>query len=177
MALESDSPSKVPAPQSAQVPQSDALGGRVQHASGPGTELLYGSSGDEQVGEDRRLDATLIYYLLTPDSYRGKMHMNLHSVRAGVLLLNLYDSIILTSRDFRLSTSITLDEHFTLSYDQLRGMVMSRLFVVWSWDPILLWERSLNFSYQEAVGKLVRFPKKTCYYSRPQKKITTWKRG
>ncbi|OXG12416.1 hypothetical protein C367_06247 [Cryptococcus neoformans Ze90-1] len=79
VALESDSPSKVPAPQSAQVPQSDALGGRVQHASGPGTELLYGSSGDEQVGEDRRLDATLIYYLLTPDSYRGKMHMNLHS--------------------------------------------------------------------------------------------------
>ncbi|KAL0242012.1 hypothetical protein I308_106186 [Cryptococcus tetragattii IND107] len=70
---------KLPAPQNAHVPQSDALRGRVQHAFGPGTELLCGPSGNELVGEDKRLDATLIYYLLTPESYRGKMHMNLHS--------------------------------------------------------------------------------------------------
>ncbi|KAE8542788.1 hypothetical protein D1P53_000851 [Cryptococcus gattii VGV] len=78
VAVESAVP-KLPSPQNAHVPQSDALRGRVQHALGPGTELLCGPSGNEPAGEDKRLDATLIYYLLTPESYRGKMHMNLHS--------------------------------------------------------------------------------------------------
>lgn len=175
VALESDSP-KSPAPQNAHISQPDALGGRVQYASGPGAELLYGPPGDERVGEDKRLDATLIYYLLTPDSYRSAMHMNLHSVRTSVLLVDRSAwSIILTSNDFRLSTSITLGEHFTLSYNHLRRMVTSQQFVVWSWDPILLSERSLSFSYREVVGKLARFPKRTCYYSGGAR-ITTWKR-
>lgn len=127
VAVESAVP-KLPAPQNAHLPQSDALRGRVQHALGPGTELLCGPSGNEPVGEDKRLDATLIYYLLTPESYRGKMHMNLHSVRRSALLVDLHESIILTSRDFRLSISITLGGHFTLSYDLLRKMVMNRQF-------------------------------------------------
>ncbi|KIR58999.1 hypothetical protein I314_04983 [Cryptococcus bacillisporus CA1873] len=78
VAVESTAP-KLPATQNAHVPKSDALRGRVQHPFGPGTELLCGPLGNELVGEDKRLEATLIYYLLTPESYRGKMHMNLHS--------------------------------------------------------------------------------------------------
>ncbi|ORY31265.1 RmlC-like cupin domain-containing protein [Naematelia encephala] len=55
--------------------------GRQQSAWGPATTLL----GENQVKDESpekqggRLDATQIYYLLTTDSYRGKMHMNLHS--------------------------------------------------------------------------------------------------
>jgi len=53
--------------------------GREQRPSGPGVmEEEQGS------GSDQQLDATLIYYLLTPDSSRGKMHMNLHSVSRKV---------------------------------------------------------------------------------------------
>lgn len=128
VAVESTTP-KLPT-QNAHVPKSYALRGRVQHAFGPGTELLCGPLGNELVGEDKRLDATLIYYLLTPESYRGKMHMNLHSVRRNALLVDLHESIILTSRDFRLSISITLGGHFTLSYDLLRKMVMNLQFAV-----------------------------------------------
>jgi len=50
--------------------------GREQRPSGPAVDQ------DEQSspGKDKHIDATLIYYLLTAESYRGKMHMNLHSV-------------------------------------------------------------------------------------------------
>ncbi|OCF36016.1 hypothetical protein I317_00538 [Kwoniella heveanensis CBS 569] len=74
--------------ESAHVPKSAALGGREQVASGPGAELLQGASSDSVSGSgsasdatssDKKTDATQIYYLLTPDSYRGRMHMNLHS--------------------------------------------------------------------------------------------------
>ncbi|WWD20798.1 hypothetical protein CI109_105275 [Kwoniella shandongensis] len=64
------------------VPKSAALEGRVQISAGPGAELLSGIKGSENAptgGEEKKTDATLIYYLLTPDSYRGRMHMNLHS--------------------------------------------------------------------------------------------------
>ncbi|WVQ95455.1 hypothetical protein IAU59_002552 [Kwoniella sp. CBS 9459] len=75
---------------SAHVPKSAALEGREQRASGPGAELLppptiAQSAGSAASGIDNRTktetktDATQIYYLLTPDSYRGRMHMNLHS--------------------------------------------------------------------------------------------------
>ena len=59
------------------TPKSKGLGGNSQTAWGPGT-LLTGGKKDGSPGED--VNATMIYYLLTPDSYRCKMHMNLHSV-------------------------------------------------------------------------------------------------
>lgn len=71
------------------LPQSPALQakGREQAPWGPGSVLLGGPA--EQVAlkgeEDPQIDATIIYYLLTPDSYRGRMHMNLHSVGRCVL--------------------------------------------------------------------------------------------
>ncbi len=63
------------------VPVSAALGGRLQTASGSGTQLLASASGtrDAEISE-KQMDATQIYYLLTPSSYRGRMHMNLHAV-------------------------------------------------------------------------------------------------
>nr|XP_019007844.1 uncharacterized protein I206_07478 [Kwoniella pini CBS 10737]OCF46625.1 hypothetical protein I206_07478 [Kwoniella pini CBS 10737] len=62
------------------VPQSAALEGRTQTATGEGTELLNPATGHIRVeGSQSRTDATQIYYLLTPESYRGRMHMNLHS--------------------------------------------------------------------------------------------------
>jgi predicted cupin superfamily sugar epimerase len=56
---------------------------RPQEYFGPGTTLLGGTL--EQVKsdgskKDEKLDATLIHYLLTPESYQGKMHMNLNAV-------------------------------------------------------------------------------------------------
>ena len=45
---------------------------------GPATELLAGPSAPQPEGV--KPDATAIYYLLTPGSARGKMHMNLHTV-------------------------------------------------------------------------------------------------
>ena len=51
----------------------------VQTSWGAGPALLGGMAAEPPKVEGS-LDATLIYYLLTPDSYRGKMHMNLHSV-------------------------------------------------------------------------------------------------
>ncbi|WWC72667.1 uncharacterized protein I206_106631 [Kwoniella pini CBS 10737] len=63
------------------VPQSAALEGRTQTATGEGTELLNPATGHIRVeGSQSRTDATQIYYLLTPESYRGRMHMNLHSL-------------------------------------------------------------------------------------------------
>lgn len=54
---------------------------REQQPWGPGSVLCGGASEEQPVeNKDRQIDATIIYYLLTPDSYRGKMHMNLHSV-------------------------------------------------------------------------------------------------
>ena len=48
---------------------------REQRPSGPGV-----MEEEANRGTDKHLDATLIYYLLTAESSRGKMHMNLHSV-------------------------------------------------------------------------------------------------
>ncbi|WVQ86136.1 hypothetical protein IAT38_008304 [Cryptococcus sp. DSM 104549] len=53
-----------------------ALKGKEQVASGAGAELLGGA---KALSGQEKLDATQIYYLLTPDSSRGRMHMNLHS--------------------------------------------------------------------------------------------------
>ncbi|WWC65274.1 uncharacterized protein I303_107891 [Kwoniella dejecticola CBS 10117] len=62
------------------VPLSAALEGRVQSASGDAVELLTPAAENQPVeGVQKRTDATQIYYLLTPESYRGRMHMNLHS--------------------------------------------------------------------------------------------------
>lgn len=44
-------------------------------SSGPGAFLSPKSEESDGSG------ATQIYYLLTPDSWRGRMHMNLHAVR------------------------------------------------------------------------------------------------
>ena len=55
--------------------------GREQVPYGPGTGLLGGEHMTEPaLGSEPALDATIIFYLLTSESYRGKMHMNLHSV-------------------------------------------------------------------------------------------------
>jgi len=54
-----------------------ALGRKGRSAWGPATVL---TGGKEDGTPGKGVDATVIYYLLTPDSYRGKMHMNLHSV-------------------------------------------------------------------------------------------------
>ncbi|WVR08688.1 hypothetical protein IAU60_005746 [Kwoniella sp. DSM 27419] len=61
------------------VPKSASLNGREQTAFGTGSELLEGKPSPTGDGTERQTDATQIYYLLTPDSYRGRMHMNLHS--------------------------------------------------------------------------------------------------
>ncbi|KAK4683743.1 uncharacterized protein P7C73_g6485, partial [Tremellales sp. Uapishka_1] len=63
-------------PDSALLPTSKALDGRAQHAVGSGADLLPSPPPAEG---DKKVDATCIYYLLTPDSYRGRMHMNLHA--------------------------------------------------------------------------------------------------
>ncbi|KAK6906501.1 hypothetical protein L486_07756 [Kwoniella mangroviensis CBS 10435] len=68
-----------PTPTSTHVPKSAALRGREQTASGSATEVLTPAPTAEIQGSERRTDATQIYYLLTPESYRGRMHMNLHS--------------------------------------------------------------------------------------------------
>jgi predicted cupin superfamily sugar epimerase len=78
-----------PSTSSAQhLPTSAALDGRVQIPSGAGTELLPTPHRSTELkdtqGKTDAMDATLIYYLLTPDTYRGRMHMNLHSVRCLV---------------------------------------------------------------------------------------------
>jgi hypothetical protein len=59
-----------------------ALEGNSQVAWGEGIELLAGSSqpSTTDTPEGVKVDATQIYYLLTPDSYRGRMHFNLHAV-------------------------------------------------------------------------------------------------
>ncbi|WWC92402.1 uncharacterized protein L201_007359 [Kwoniella dendrophila CBS 6074] len=63
------------------VPESGSLEGREQIAFGTATELLSPTSGVETVpGSQQRTDASQIFYLLTPESYRGRMHMNLHSI-------------------------------------------------------------------------------------------------
>ena len=62
------------------APKLSALGGRVQSAWGPGT-VLTGGKRDGKPGEN--VDANMIHYLLTPDSYRGRMHMNLHAVNTN----------------------------------------------------------------------------------------------
>ena len=55
---------------------STVSGPRVQHASGSGTALLH----EATVGADAsHNDATCIYYLITPESSRGRMHMNDHA--------------------------------------------------------------------------------------------------
>ncbi|WVW80537.1 hypothetical protein I302_102522 [Kwoniella bestiolae CBS 10118] len=69
-----------PSPAIVNVPKSAALEGREQTASGPGAELLTPATNADIAGTAKRSDATQIYYLLTPDSYRGRMHMNLHSL-------------------------------------------------------------------------------------------------
>lgn len=52
-------------------------GQRVQTSSGPGTDgLRGGNSAARGKGNDETTDATSIYYLLTPDGPRGRMHMN-----------------------------------------------------------------------------------------------------
>ena len=51
----------------------------AQHASGSGTELLKCSSPLPETSSTGN-DATCIYYLLTPDSSRGRMHMNDNAV-------------------------------------------------------------------------------------------------
>lgn len=58
-----------------------ALGNREQMGWGPGATVLDGPAKEPTVdGTEKRVDATLIYYLITPDSYQGKMHMNLYPV-------------------------------------------------------------------------------------------------
>ena len=64
--------------------QSEALKERQQSSYGPGSSLL--TTGGEEP-KDGYLEATQIYYLLTPDSIRGRMHMNLHSVSSIAFLL------------------------------------------------------------------------------------------
>lgn len=60
---------------------STTVDGREQKPWGPGSVLTGGTAEEVPIdNKDKQLDATIIYYLLTPDSYRGKMHMNLHSV-------------------------------------------------------------------------------------------------
>ncbi|TYJ54812.1 hypothetical protein B9479_004483 [Cryptococcus floricola] len=79
VALESAVP-PTPSPANPHVPKSVALGGREQYDSGPGAELISGKTAPRpEDGQDVKTDATQIFYLLTPDSHRGKMHMNLHS--------------------------------------------------------------------------------------------------
>ncbi|KAL7421479.1 hypothetical protein Q5752_004366 [Cryptotrichosporon argae] len=49
-------------------------------AAGPGARVLDDAAPDPPApGAGPAPAATQIYYLLTPDSYRGKMHMNLHA--------------------------------------------------------------------------------------------------
>ena len=66
-----------PSTPSTTKPKLSALDGRIQSAWAPGT-VLTGGERDGTPGKN--IDANMIYYLLTPDSYRGKMHMNLHAV-------------------------------------------------------------------------------------------------
>jgi predicted cupin superfamily sugar epimerase len=54
-----------------------ALEGRAQVSWGAGAQLLGGQSAP---ADRTKVEATQIYYLLTSDSYRGKMHFNLHAV-------------------------------------------------------------------------------------------------
>ncbi|GFZ47997.1 hypothetical protein JCM24511_05744 [Saitozyma sp. JCM 24511] len=55
-----------------------ALEGKAQVSWGAGAQLLGGQSAPS-TAEGTKVDATQIYYLLTADSYRGKMHFNLHA--------------------------------------------------------------------------------------------------
>lgn len=52
-------------------------GVRVEDYSGSGTDWLKTSPGSLQ---DQVTDATCIYYLITPECSRGRMHMNNHAV-------------------------------------------------------------------------------------------------
>lgn len=77
--LESGIPTPAASPSESALPISQGLNGKVQVASGSATELVK-SSQDITVDKNGEVDATQIFYLLTPDSYRGRMHMNLHAV-------------------------------------------------------------------------------------------------
>jgi hypothetical protein len=57
----------------------NALDGKAQVSWGAGAQLLGGQSAPS-TAEGTKVEATQIYYLLTADSYRGKMHFNLHAV-------------------------------------------------------------------------------------------------
>lgn len=57
------------------------LENRALVPSGPAAALLVPAAAKEPA--PMYADATQIYYLLTPGSYRGRMHMNLHAVSKG----------------------------------------------------------------------------------------------
>lgn len=58
-------------------------GSRAQHASGSGTDLLdAGRIAPEQIPSLN--DATCIYYLISPRSSRGRMHMNDYAVSSDL---------------------------------------------------------------------------------------------
>jgi hypothetical protein len=67
------------------LPISEALKGKSQVSYGPGLAITDANpKGFEAIPKGAEVDASLIYYLLTPDSYRGRMHMNLHSVSTSL---------------------------------------------------------------------------------------------
>ena len=68
---------------SSELPKSDLVQGKGrEHVSwGPLTTLTGGTQEEPQIqGKDKETDATMIYYLLTGDSPRGTLHVNVHPV-------------------------------------------------------------------------------------------------
>ena len=55
-------------------------GKRVQESSGSATDWLPNAPGRTS-NPDQPMDATCIYYLITPEYPRGRMHMNNNAVR------------------------------------------------------------------------------------------------
>jgi predicted cupin superfamily sugar epimerase len=87
LSLQSHIPAKSQSTWPEDLPRSNELGTREHVFVGPAARVLVGEEGEDAQGEESKVDATVIYYLLTPDSYRGRMHMNLHSVRLNKLRL------------------------------------------------------------------------------------------
>ena len=118
---------------------------RVQTASGDGT----GWYGGAQAGPSTTVDATQIYYLLTPDSYRGKMHMNLHSVSHTSAAL------------IRPSTCTIPGELCTPSFDPRLAPRTSPTSDGSSWAPTRSETRCSNSSSPGDGGRRARYPRRT----------------
>lgn len=143
---------------SAAQPRSAALKGRELSSWGVDLPRLGGPAGEpEHAGDEKRIEANSIYYLLTSDSYRGKMHMNLHAVSFGTAG---------SSRRTAYSNSISIAYMPVVPCTRSSGPQGQLVRSPWSGrtfsDSMSARARRLSSSSLVDGGRRQRFQRKTC---------------